>query len=372
MKEFGIKPRLCFGPDALCALEVLGAERVLVVTDGFLAASGLVGRVKAHLQGPVEVFDQVTPDPTLELAAKGAAALRDFRPGALVGFGGGSSLDCAKAVLHFGLPPGERIPFYAVPTTAGTGSEVTSFAVLTDEARGVKVPLVDDSLLPDAALLDPTLLAGVPARAAADTGMDVITHAVEAFVSSRADPFSDALAREAAARAWRALPGAVERMGETAERAEMLWASTMAGAAFNSASLGVCHSLAHALGGAFHLPHGRLNGILLPEVIRFNAGLEGYDSPALPAAERYAALAKACGLGASNPRTGTRSLINALMRCRERLDMPASLTAAGVEKRAVLDRLDTLAEQALEDVCTASNPRPAGLADLKKLLLSCI
>ena len=327
MERFQLKPTIFFGPDALAALEGLAGRRVMVITDSFLAQSGLLERVRARLRDcTVEVFDQVVPDPPLELVAQGARALAEFRPQAVVAFGGGSPMDCAKAMLEFGkkLGAGADIRFVAVPTTAGTGSEVTSFAVLTDRAKGVKYPLVDDALLPDEAILDPSLLAGVPPAVTADTGMDVLTHAAEA--------------------------------GESGAKGNMLLASNLAGIAFNAAGLGICHSLAHALGGRFHLPHGRLNALILPHVIHFNAA-DG------TAAEKYGRLAKLCGL-AANP----RSLAAGLNRLRAQLKLPERLSACGVEGKELTAALDGLAEAAQADLCAPSNPRPAAAEDLKSLL----
>lgn len=351
MKRFQIRPSVCFGGEALSALDALAGKRVLVVTDRFLADSGLLDRVRAHLTGPVEVFDEVTPDPSLELVAKGAAAFRAFAPEAVIAFGGGSPLDCAKAIVRFGSE-GERPLFYAIPTTAGTGSEVTSFAILTH--RAVKLPLVEDSLLPDTAILDPAFLAGVPSKVAADTGMDVLTHALEAYVASGANDFTDALAAHAFTLAWQTLPGAAA--GNQEARSVMLNASCMAGLAFNGAGLGVCHSMAHALGGRFHLAHGRINGILIPAVVAFN-------SEERTAARKYGRLAQLCGLSGS-----VRSLVSGLNRMRNRLEMPSSLSEAGLNRSEVLEAVPALAEAALADICLSGNPRPVSRAEVEQLI----
>ena len=323
MEQFAVKPVITFGTGALAALEELPGERVLVITDGFLAKSGLLDKVLAHLKGrTVEIFDQVVPDPPIDLVAKGARALADFKPRTVVAFGGGSPMDCAKAMLLFGKKLGAlgEITFAAVPTTAGTGSEVTSFAVLTDPVRGIKYPLVDDELLPDQAILDPALLAGVPPAVTADTGMDVLTQ------------------------------------GESRAKRQMLLASNLAGMAFNAAGLGLCHSLAHALGGKFHVPHGRLNALIFPHVLRFNAAVR-------EAAAKYGQLARLCGL-APNP----RALAAGWNRLRSQLKLPDRLTACGVETRQLHAALDELTAAALGDLCAPANPRSASAEDVKALL----
>ena len=359
MEQFAVKPVITFGTGALAALEELPGERVLVITDGFLAKSGLLDKVLAHLKGrTVEIFDQVVPDPPIDLVAKGARALADFKPRTVVAFGGGSPMDCAKAMLLFGKKlgaPGE-ITFAAVPTTAGTGSEVTSFAVLTDPVRGIKYPLVDDELLPDQAILDPALLAEVPPAVTADTGMDVLTHAAEAYVAKGASPYSDALAEKAFTLAWENLRPAWESQGESRAKRQMLLASNLAGMAFNAAGLGLSHSMAHALGGRFHIPHGRLNAMLLPHVIRFNAARR-------ETAERYAALAKTCGLTPT-----ARGLAFAIERLRGRLEQPGRLSECGVDAKQVRACGDEIAAAALADLCAPSNPRPVTPQDIKAIL----
>lgn len=354
MDTFTLKPILYFGDSALSALEALAGRRVLVVTDEFLARrSGLLERVEAHLKGcALSVFDAVKPDPSLQLVAQGVHALRQFGPEVVLAFGGGSPMDCAKAMRHFaGGPP---LPLWCVPTTAGTGSEVTSFAVLTDTDAGVKYPLVDGALLPDAAVLDASLLSGVPPAVTADTGMDVLTHAAEACVATGATPFTDALGEKAFVLAFQNLPAACR--GDEAARGRMLLASCLSGIAFNAAGLGLCHALSHALGGKYHLPHGRLNAMLLPHVVAFNRAVGS-------AAERYAHLARLCGLAGS-----ARSLAAALSRLRQSLDMPAGLAACGVEPSALAADLDALTAAALADVCAPSNPRPATAGDLAGIL----
>ena len=349
MERFAVKPKIYFGPEPMKALDALAGKRVLVVTDAFLASSGLLDRVKARLTGPVEVFDRVEPDPSLRLVAEGVAALRAFRPDAVVAFGGGSPMDCAKAMCWCGK---ERPPLWCIPTTAGTGSEVTSFAVLTDSVLGGYGPLRDLRLLAEAAVLDPGLLDGVPPQVTADTGMDVLTHAAEAAVARGASPFSGALAERAFALADQRLPAAYT--GDRTAKGDMLYASCMAGMAFNAAGLGVCHALAHALGGRFHLPHGRLNALLLPQVILFNA-----QDPR--AAEGYSRLARLCGL-AGNP----RALAAALTRLRTRLKIAPRLPVSAGDLR---EALPGLIQAALADACIPANPREVRAGDLQAMLL---
>lgn len=347
MAEFSFSTRVCMGEAGRQALGALKTRRVFVVTDGFLASSGLLDwAIKAMDGAAVEVFDRVEPDPSLQLVADGVARARAFGPDAILAFGGGSPMDCAKGVRWFGWEPGARPPLYAVPTTAGTGSEVTRFAVLTDTERGVKHPMIEDQLAPQVAILEPSLLAGVPPRVTAETGMDVLTHAAEAFVAKDATPFTDALALSAFAAAFEALPAA--HRGDLGARGRMLTASTMAGLAFDKAGLGVCHALSHALGGKLHLPHGRLNAILLPHVIRYNTPAAG---------DKYARLSKACGLTG-----GARALAGAVSRLAGRLGIPSHLEGTPPLEETVRD--------ALADPCAGGNPGTVTGSDLKKLLLA--
>ncbi len=359
MEQFNLKTAVSFGPDALTALEELAGQRVMVITDDFLARSGLLDRVLAHLPGcTVERYTDVVPDPPLILVAQGARKLANFKPQAVVAFGGGSSMDCAKAMVEFGKKmgaPGE-IRLYAVPTTAGTGSEVTSFAVLTDSEKGVKYPLVDDSLLPHQAVLDAGFLEKVPPAVTADTGMDVLTHAAEAYVARGANIYTDALAEKAFVLAYHNLRPAYESTGESPAKANMLLASNLAGMAFNGAGLGLCHSMAHALGGRYHVPHGRLNALILPHVVGFNAANQG-------TAAKYANLARLCGLSPT-----PRALSFGLNRLRAQLQLPQKISACGVESRTLKADGDAIAAAALADLCAPANPRPVTAEDIKGLL----
>ena len=349
MQVFSCSTRLIFGPDALEHLKTLSAKTVLVVTDRFFAENGLAARIAAMIPGAEAViFDEVQPDPATELVARGAALLQRHRPQVLLALGGGSSLDCAKGILLTAEP---RPYFVAIPTTSGTGSEVTSFSILTH--GGVKKPLVDPALRPDCAILDDTLLEKLPAGLIADAGMDAVTHCVEAVAAKGRSPVTDALAAEACRTLLTLLPRSYA--GDRSVRGQLHLAATMAGIAFDNAGLGVGHALAHALGGRYHVPHGRLGGILLPAVLDCNSRV---------AAGQYAMLARACGLGAATDLLALRNLRQAVVHLRAALGLPATLREVGV----VLDDADAVAEAALADACLQGNPRPVDKNDLKKLL----
>ncbi len=344
MEELRLRTRLIWGADALMALAQLRGLRVLVVSDGFLAKNGLLNEVLAALkESEVTVFDQVSGEPTLEMVAHGVATLQGFDAQAVVAFGGGSAMDCAKGVVW---SAGGGLPLWCIPTTAGTGSEVTAFSVLTDTKSGVKFPLVDDALVPEVAVLDGRFLSGVPQNVTADTGFDVLTHALEAYVAVKANPFTDALAEKAFVTAYAKLPLAYAGDREAKDR--MLFASALAGMAFNAAGLGVCHALAHSLGARLHAPHGRVNAVLLPQVVESNAQLP-------QTAKKYAQMAKACGLSPNY-----RALSGALRRLGRRLGIPEGLAGSA--------DLSQVAQDALKDPCMAGNAKPFTPKELELLL----
>lgn len=339
MKEFSCTTRIVTGAPAQVVLQKQKFRRMLVVSDPFFAKNGMAQALGQQAQA-YKTFDSVVPDPSVELVAQGTAVLQQFDPDAVVALGGGSAMDCAKAMLFFS---GKEIPLIAVPTTSGSGSEVTDFAILTHD--GVKHPLVDERLRPTMAILDEALVSSLPPALIADGGFDVLAHALEAWVATGADPVTDALALEAFRTVYTQLGASFA--GEKSVRLPIHVASTMAGLAFAQAGLGVCHALAHALGGQFHLPHGRLNGILLPAVIAHNG-----------AAARYASLARRLNFSSGGDMMALRSLKNGLVRLRTQLGLPATLTAAGIEGHVLQQKTDGLMAAALRDPCCKTNPIP--------------
>ena len=343
MNRYKADTQIISGQGALGELKTFGARRLLMVTDPYFFENGVATQVAAKANAQqVEYFSKVKPDPTVELAAEGTALVRSFQPDAVIALGGGSAMDCAKAMVYFS---GSDARFIAIPTTSGSGSEVTDFAILTH--NGIKHPLVDPRLRPDVAILDSDLLQKLPKNLIADSGFDVISHALEAFVGTNGGMITDALAKESFSTVYGLLPASYG--GDISVRQKIHTAATMAGMAFNGAGLGLCHAMAHALGGAFHLPHGRLNAILLPAVISCNAHAAG---------EKYQKIAAAAGLGGSAQTMAVRNLKNALVRLRRELDMPDTLAQAGVSPTTVRSNSTALVQSVLTDPCCATNPIP--------------
>ena len=337
MKEFSCKTKIISGSGAVAALKEYSGKNLLLVTDPYFMKNGTAQRIAEFAKAEtVTYFDKIQPDPSVALAAEGTALLRQVGADTVIALGGGSAMDCAKAMVYFaGLP----VTFIAIPTTSGSGSEVTDFSILTKD--NVKHPLVDERLQPDIAILDSDLLKELPPKLIADTGFDVISHAVEAFVATGASPITDAIAQNAFLTALELLPKSYA--GDTGVRLDMHLASTMAGLAFNKAGLGLCHALSHSLGGMFHLPHGRLNAILLPAVIEYNAS------------GKYRQLAAAAGLGGVTEKIALRNLKNALISLRRSLNMPDTLRQAGIYLENCTGQIITAT---LEDPCCRTNPVP--------------
>ncbi|MFR4972909.1 MAG: 1-propanol dehydrogenase PduQ [Butyricicoccus pullicaecorum] len=344
-------------------------RRVFIVTDKFMHESGrvsyLTDKIKAE-GAKWEIFSDVTPDPDIETVTAGVAKILEFQPDTVIALGGGSPIDAAKAIVYFAAKQIDLrdCPFVAVPTTSGTGSEVSKFAVITDRARGIKYPLIDDTLLPDYAVLDAELTCSVPPKVTADTGLDVLTHAIEAFVCTEANAFTDALAEKSVKLVDHYLLLAYKEPDNREARQGMHNASCLAGAAFSNAGLGLCHSMAHAMGAQFHIPHGRANAILLPVVMSFNAGCE---TTLTPVATRYAELASLIGMGATSMRQSALNLIHMVRRLQQRMGVPQCIKDVGVSAEDFEAALDAMADAALADRCTATNPKPCTKEDIIEL-----
>ena len=353
MKVFCCKTKIISGTGVLNDLAELGAKRVFLVADPFFVKNGTADRVlKATKAQFAEVFDGVQPDPSVELVAEGTAKLKKFLPDLVVALGGGSAMDLAKAIRFFA---GEENTFAAIPTTSGSGSEVTDFAILT--YGDAKYPLVDPLLRPDVAILDGELLAELPKALVADSGFDVLSHALEAYVAKDGGTVTDGLAKEAFAAAFKMLP--LSYGGNTDVRLLLHEASCIAGMAFTQAGLGICHALAHALGGMFHVPHGRLNAVLLPAVVGVNSAVSG---------GKYAELAKAAGVGGGAETILVRNLKNALIRLRRELCLPDTLAQAGVDVKQLRSRQKEIINTALADPCCRTNPVPVTETLLRQVL----
>ena len=353
MQEFWCKTKIISGAGALDWLNGQSCRQLLLVTDPYFQQNGWAERIGNRVKTENrEIFAQVKPDPSVELAAEGTALMRQLQPDLLIALGGGRAVDTAKAMVYFA---GEGVRFVAIPTTSGSGSEVTDFSVLTHGQ--IKHPLVDRRMQPDVAILAEELVEKLPPALVADGGFDVLSHALESFVATGANPMTQALAGNAFSVAFANLPASYR--GDVGVRGKIHLASTMAGLAFSQSGLGMCHALSHALGGAFHIPHGRLNAILLPEVIACNGTFSGGE---------YAKLARLAGLGGSADTIGVRNLRNALIRLRKELGLPATLQEAGVNRQKLWHCSGTIVETALKDPCMATNPVRCEAFQLRRIL----
>lgn len=367
MKDFHINTEIFFGENALDRLSALRFDAALIIADPFVVQSGMITLLTTRLDKArirYELFTDVVPDPPVEKVIAGVAAVMKTKPPCLIGVGGGSAIDTAKAIKKFARQFDENYTphLIAIPTTSGTGSEVTRFAVISNPAEGRKYPLVDEELLPDEAILDEVLVKSVPASVTADTGMDVMTHAIEAYVSTENNEFSGALAEKAVEISGQFLIRSFVSCDDTHARRKMHIASCLAGLAFNSASLGLNHGMAHQLGARFHIPHGRANAILLPYIIEYNSGvtLAGRSRKEYPSCVRkYCNLARILGVSNMNEVTTIRALISYLHFMNAEMNIPAKVSEAcpKLTETEYLAALDDMAAAALADSCTATNPR---------------
>lgn len=377
MKHFDIKTHIYFGENSLDRLADIPYRNALLVADKFVVSSGLIHLLTVRLQQAGvswQVFDDVVPDPPLEKIGLGAQAVLQQRPDVLIAVGGGSAIDSAKAIREVSLqlePSYTRPALIAIPTTSGTGTEVTSFSVVSDPENQRKMPLVSDSMLPDEAILDAELVKSVPPSVTADTGMDVFTHALESYVSIENTEFSAALAEKAIEIVGSFLLRSYLDNNDTHARQKMHVASCLAGLAFNTASLGLNHGMAHQLGSHFHIPHGRANAMLLPHIIEYNSDISKYsrsktDYP--KHVRKYATVARTLGLQNFNTVTTVRALSNWTQFMMKEMDMPLSISETGVcTKEEYFEQIPVMVRAALEDACTATNPRKPTSEDVTRL-----
>ena len=391
-------------PVALDELKnVLNKKRVFIVTDTFLYENGYTKGITDKLDEmgiAHTTFFNVAPDPTLACAKEGTKMMVDFKPDCILAVGGGSPMDAAKImwVMYehpevdfmdmamrfmdirkrvYGFPKmGEKAYFIAVPTSAGTGSEVTPFAVITDEKTGTKYPLADYELMPNMAIVDANMMMNAPKGLTSASGIDAVTHALEAIASMLATEYTDGLAKEALRNIFEYLPRAYENGANDPEaREKMANAATMAGMAFANAFLGVCHSMAHKLGAFHHLPHGVANALLINEVIKFNSSevpakmgtFSQYDHP--HTLRRYAEVAECLGLGGANDEEKVNNLIAKIEELKEKIGIKKSIKEYGIDEKDFLDRLDEMVEQAFDDQCTGANPRYPLMSEIKDMYL---
>ena len=392
MQWIKLPPKIYFERYSTQYLEVMDKiSKAFIVTDPAMVNLGYVDVIKYHLEKrsekvQIEIFSDVEPDPSDITVLKGAERMRAFEPDTIIAFGGGSAMDAAKGMWMFFEYPdtslegpklkfldirkraykypelGRKAQFVAIPTTSGTGSEVTPFTVITDKANNIKYPLADYELTPDVAIIDPQFVTTVPKSITADTGMDVLTHAIEAYVSVLANDYTDGLALQAIKMVFKYLPRAYRDGNDLEAREKMHNASAIAGMAFANAFLGINHSLAHKIGAEFHVPHGRANAILMPHVIRFNAK-KPTKFTAFPryeyfiADQRYAEIARILGLKALTTVEGVESLITAIINLAKEVNIDMSIAAQGVSEEDFKGKVSYLADRAFEDQCTTANPK---------------
>lgn len=382
---------------------VMDKKKVFIVTDTFLFENGYTKPITDKLDElgiAHTTFSNVAPDPTLACAIEGTRAMNEFKPDAIIAVGGGSAMDAGKIMWVMYEHPevdfldmamrfmdirkrvytfpkmGEKAYFIAVPTSAGTGSEVTPFAVITDEKTGTKYPLADYELLPKMAIVDCNMMMNAPKGLTSASGIDAVTHCLEAYASMMATEYTDGLAIESLKNIFKYLPRAYENgANDPAAREKMANAATMAGMAFANAFLGVCHSMAHKLGAFHHIPHGIANALMIDYVLKFNSAevptkmgtFPQYDHP--HTLRRYAEVAEALGLGGANDEESLNNLIKAINELKEKIGIKKTIKDYGIDEKDFLDRLDEMSEQAFDDQCTGANPRYPLISEIKEMYL---
>lgn len=382
MNRFTLPRDIYWGRGSLEFLKTLdGKKAMLVLGGGSMKRFGFVDKVLGYLKEAgieTELFENVEPDPSVETVMAGAEAMRKFEPDWIISMGGGSPIDAAKAMWVFYEYPDtsfeeiiqpfsfpklrKKAKFLAIPSTSGTATEVTAFSVITDNQKGTKYPLADFNITPDIAVVDPELAETMPPKLTSYTGMDALTHAIEAYVSTLNGPFTDPLAIQAIEMIIKYLPDSFN--GDKNAREQMHYAQCLAGMAFSNALLGITHSMAHKTGPVYstgHIPHGCANAIYLPYVIKYNAKEE-------VAEERYAQIAKAIKLEGTDNKALVDALCKKIQEFNDKMNIPKTLKEFGIIEEEFLDKLDKVSELAVQDACTGSNPRKIDPSQMAQLL----
>ncbi|MCC8069057.1 MAG: iron-containing alcohol dehydrogenase [Ruminococcus sp.] len=382
MARFTLPRDVYHGKGSLEELKnIQGTRAIVVVGGGSMKRFGFLDKAVCLLQEAgmeVKLFEGVEPDPSVETVMKGAEVMKEFQPDVIVAMGGGSPIDAAKAmwafyeypettfedlIIPFNFPTlRQKAKFVAIPSTSGTATEVTAFSVITNYQTGVKYPLADFNITPDVAIVDPVIAETMPPKLVAHTGMDALTHAIEAYVSTLNCAFTDPLAIKAIEMVFDYLPDSYD--GNMEAREQMHYAQCLAGMAFSNALLGIVHSMAHKTGAAFstgHIPHGCANAIYLPYVIKYNAKDK-------TAEKRYAQIAKSLNLTGTTDKALVDALIDKINAYNVRLNIPKTLQEFGVNEDEFKEKVSKIAELAVGDACTGSNPRPITPAEMEKLL----
>ncbi|MGL5313260.1 MAG: 1-propanol dehydrogenase PduQ [Peptostreptococcaceae bacterium] len=375
MNFFEVKPKIYFGENSLEHIKSLNFKRVCIATDKFMVNSGILNNLLDILNAnniTYHIFSDITPDPNTEIVKKGLVHIVNLKPDGLIAFGGGSVIDAAKAIMYYCIKLKEEFiehdliskPYFiAIPTTAGTGSEATAFSVITDLEKDVKYPIVNSLMLPDEAILDPNLTLLLPKNMTAATGMDVLTHGIESFISTNSNDFSRMYALNSIKLLYNNLILCCNDLNNIKYRLNLQVASSMAGIAFNSSGLGITHSIAHAIGAKFHIPHGLANAIILPYVIEFN----GQNTLVK---DRYIDILKTIGFDINDSTDVSYLLKLTIEKLNEYLSIPKSFNALSVDKEEFYSCLDDITTKALNDICTSTNPEFVDFNKLKNLIIS--
>lgn len=363
MGIFHVKTEIYSGIGVREVLEMDNLKKVIIITDPVMVKLGLVEIVEKTLEElkvNYDIFDEVEVDPTLESVKKGLEKVMEFSPDKMIALGGGSAIDSAKSIYYFMKKSGKEIPIIAIPTTSGTGSEVTSYAVITDKKKKVKIPIKDEDMIPEKAILDPVFTKTLPRVVVADGGIDALTHAIESYTCKSANFYTQTFALTAIVGIFKNILKVYNNIEDEDARVEMGKASCMAGIAFDRSGLGINHSIAHVIGGRFHKSHGRSNGVVLPYIIKFNSSDK-------ETAKRYWQISKRLGLPSETKEQGAESLSVAVEVLNKCLGIPSCVKEMEIDWETYKKLIPEMAKTALEDICTGGNIKKVSQGDMEEI-----